>query len=557
MMHVHQSRTILAGMLVLAIGLAGCADANTPVDPAPETAGETGQSIPYDPPVVVTTSRVLNDSEMGKLIPPDSIDDNPISRWAKEKLGIIQNSMWVLVDEAALLHKTKLALTGDEPIPDVLYLNDAVLPQLLDDIAESGRFMDIEEAFETYASPRMKEAYSKNPDVWKTVTANGKKWGLPQISDGKVGDPILWIRQDWLDAAGLAPPTTIEELETALDAFTNEDPDGNGKQDTFGLALAGKNSLNGWLADASFLFGAYGDQPYQWNRMPDGSLAYGSVQPEVKQALARLRTWYDQGWLHRDFGTHDELTAANLFVEGQAGVVSGPGWMGGWPLGEVHEDENGFKPEYRPIPFPAGEDGKIGRRGSKVSYGSYIFRKDFPYIEALFRYWDEVYGALIEDPESDFMHGFGENYDYKIVDGKYVYDFKGATTTVANLLLIAPGSTPEGVLKESLEQRVYRGQIESPYEKKLAETSSKLFLEGKIVGDRQLAYAQKDQFLGVPTPAMRTKWPALQKLEKEAFLKIVYGKEEADAFDAFVRSWREHGGDEITREVNAWDVSVE
>ncbi|HZG76184.1 MAG TPA: ABC transporter substrate-binding protein [Paenibacillus sp.] len=554
-MEHRKRRTLLAGGLAITLALTGCLQGGGAADPGAE---EPPPTIPYDPPVVVTTSRVLNDTDPSKLIPPDTIDDNPITRWAKERFGIIQNSMWVLADEDALEHKLKLALTGDEPIPDVLYLNDEVLPQVLEDIADSGRFMSIEESFEAYASPRMKEAFAKNPDVWKTVTSGGKRWGLPQISDGKIGDPILWIRQDWLDALGLAPPKTIAELETILEAFTNGDPDGNGKKDTVGFALSGKDSLNAWLADASFVFGAYGDQPYQWNRMPDGRLAYGSVQPGMKKALAKLQSWYAQGWLHPNFGTHDELTAANLFVEGEAGVLSGPGWMGGWPLGEVGEDEHGKKPGYRPIPFPAGEDGKIGRRGSKLSYGSYVFRKDFPYMEAMFQYWDEVFATFVEDPESDFLHGFGENYDYKIENGKVIYDFKGATTTIAFYLLIAPGSVPPGMLDESLESRVYRGKVESPYEKRLAETTgSRLFLEGIVVGDKQLAYAQKDQFLGVPTETMRTKWPALKKLEKETFLKIVYGNESVDAFDAFVQSWRSSGGDDITREVNAWADTIE
>ncbi len=555
---VHgKRRTLLAGGVAVALALTGCLGGASRTSITPGVS-EPPSTIPYDPPVVVTTSRVLNDADPSKLVPPDTMDDNPITRWAKKRFGIIQNSMWVLSDEDALEHKLKLALLGDEPIPDILYLNDEVLPQLLDDVADSGRFMTIEDAFEAYATPRMKEAYAKNPDVWKTVTWKGKRWGLPQISDGKVGDPILWIRHDWLDALGLSPPSTIAELETILEAFTNGDPDGNGKKDTIGLALSGKGSLNAWLADASFVFGAYGDQPYQWNRTTDGNLAYGSIQPETKQALAKLQSWYGRGWIHPNFGTHDEWTAANLFVDGAAGVLSAPGWMGGWPLGEVQEDENGKKPIYKPFPFPAGEDGKIGRRGSKLSYGSYVFRKDFPYMEAIFQYWDEVFATFVEDPESDFLHGFGENYDYKIVDGKPVYDFKGATSTISLYLLVAPGSVPPGMLEESLASRVYRGKIDTPYEKRLAQTNgSRLFLEGLVVGDMQLDYAQKDQFVGVPTETMRTRWPALQKLEKETFLKIVYGNEPVDAFDTFVQSWKAFGGDDITREVNAWADTLE
>ncbi|RKN70597.1 extracellular solute-binding protein [Paenibacillus ginsengarvi] len=543
------NRTIVLSCMLLLALVFGAYAYMTKQAAAPSSGSDSEAGGPPQPPIVITTARVLSDSDLNKMKEPDTIDDNPITRWSKARLGIDPSNMWVLADEAALEKKLRLALTGDEELPDVLLLNNRVLPRMLEELAASGRFADIGESFERYASPRLKEAYALNPDVWKTVRANGKLWGLPQISDGKVGDPILWIRKDWLDRLGLAVPATLNELTAVLDAFTNRDPDGNGKKDTFGLALGGKNSLNGWIGDASFLFGAYGDQPYQWNRMPDGTLAYGSVQPAMQDALTVLAQWYRLGYLHPNFGTHDELTASSLFADGQAGIISAPGWMGGWPLSEVPDWMNKFKP----IPFPSGPDGKIGRRGSEISYGSYVFRKGFEHMDAVFRYFDEVYGALIEDPASDFVNGFAENYDYKRVNGEIVYDFPGKTDTISRQFLVALGSTPPGVIRESLEQRVYRGKVDTPYEKKLAASSSKLFLEGIIVGDLQLAYARKNEFVGAPGPKMRAKWPALQDLEKKAFLKIVYGNEPPDSFIAFVRDWYAYGGEEITREVNEWD----
>ena len=504
--------------------------------------------------VTITTARVLNDSDLARLKAPDTIDDNPISRWAEQRLGIKQVNMWVLADEASLENKVRLALSGDEALPDVLFLNNHVLPQLLEEIAASGRFMNVEEAFERYASPRLKEAYARNPDVWRTVQLDSKTWGLPQFSDGKIGDPILWIRQDWLDTLGLPVPTTLTELVEVMDAFTHQDPDQDGEDNTYGLALAGKNSLNGWMGDASFLFGAYGNQTSQWNRMSDGSLAYGSVQPEVGEALEQLSHWYQKGYLHPHFGTQDENAAAALFTDGHAGIISGPGWMGGWPLSDSVKSNSRITSVYKPIPFPTGPSGKLGRRGSEISYGSYIFRKDFKHIEAVFRYYDATYSYLIEDPESDFAIGFAEGYDYMMQNGEAIYDFPGVTSVVTQHFLVSPGNVPPGIIQgKSLEQRVYNGHVNTPYERRLAATSSRLFLEGQIVSDSQLQIAQRNEFLGIPSSTMRAKWPALQKMEKEAFLKIVYGTESPATFAAFVQNWRDAGGDEITREVNAWD----
>ncbi|MCD1257265.1 extracellular solute-binding protein [Paenibacillus athensensis] len=542
---------LLAALVVpLALAAAGCQSQPLQATPGISASPEASGVPPigkFDPPVVITTAKALRDNDQLKF--NDTIDNNPISRWARERLGIIQTNAWLLSDQnQALATRIKLALSGGEELPDVLFITDKDMPELLDELAESGKIMDIDDAFERYASARMKEAYARNADVWDTVAYKGKRWALPQISDDRVGSPILWIRQDWLDRLGLQPPNTLDELERVIHAFTYSDPDGNGEQDTIGLALAGQNTLNGWMGDASLVFGAYGDQPYQWNREPDGALAYGSIQPSVREGLAQLARWYREGYLDADFGTLDEQEAAQQFVDGKAGIISGPGWMGGWPLEQMAASGGVVKP----IPYPAGPRGAIGKIGSQLSYGAYVFRSGFAHMDAIFAYLDAVYGALIEDPASDFAAGYAEGYDYMKKDGEYVYDFPGASSTISNFFLITSGSAPPHVLQgESLESRVLRGKLDTPYERRLASTTSRLYLQGLVVGAGQTADSHSNAFAGPYTKTMKTKWASLKRLEKETMLKIVYGSAPLDAFDAFAAAWRAQGGDEITREVNA------
>jgi len=534
--------------LALLLAAAGCFGGNdAPSQGTPLRESAEGKGAECGQPVVVTTAKALRDYDILKY--GDTTENNPITRWARDKLCIVQTNKWMVQDNA-LGDRIRTALSNGEELPDVLFVTNHDLPGLLRDLTEAGQIREMGSVFEEYAPDRIKEAYRLNPDVWKTVTLNGTRWGLPQISDAILGDPILWIRQDWLDALGLQAPATIGELEKLMDAFVRRDPDGNGLDDTVGLAVAGQSTLNGYVGDVSFLFGAYGDQPHQWNRTAEGKLAYGSVQPSVKQALKRLAEWYEAGYLAEDFGTHDEQEAMTLMTSGVAGIVSGPGWMGGWPLGEAHLDGAVFKP----YPYPSGEDGKIGRIGTRPSYGSYLFRKDFGHFDRIFAYYDEVYGSLIEDPESDFAIGLAEGYDYLMVDGEPDYDFEGRTTTMGNFFLVAPGSTPPGVMKgESLERRVYDGAKDSYYEKKMAATASRTFLEGRIVAEQQTNISRPEQFVGPQTPTMHLRWRLLDKMEQQTFLRIVYGQAPLDDFDRFVKEWRENGGDQIVREVNEWD----
>lgn len=64
---------------------------------------------------------------------------------------------------------------------------------------------------------------------------------------------MFW-RKDWLDKLGLEVPKTLDDYEKVLTAFVEEDPDGNGKKDTAGLASV--------LSE--LMFGAYGTSLCNW-----------------------------------------------------------------------------------------------------------------------------------------------------------------------------------------------------------------------------------------------------------------------------------------------------
>ncbi|GIP38747.1 hypothetical protein J31TS4_20270 [Paenibacillus sp. J31TS4] len=51
-----------------------------------------------------------------------------------------------------------------------------------------------------------------------------------------------YIRKDWLDKLNLKIPETYDEMIEVMKQFTFNDPDGNGKNDTFGMSAAGGGS---------------------------------------------------------------------------------------------------------------------------------------------------------------------------------------------------------------------------------------------------------------------------------------------------------------------------
>lgn len=74
--------------------------------------------------------------------------------------------------------------------------------------------------------------YDQNSRRYTTV--NGISYGL--ASPGSIPrNEGLVIRKDWLDKLGLKVPETTEEFLEVMKAFTFNDPDGNGKKDTYGF----------------------------------------------------------------------------------------------------------------------------------------------------------------------------------------------------------------------------------------------------------------------------------------------------------------------------------
>ncbi|MFR6331699.1 MAG: extracellular solute-binding protein [Eisenbergiella sp.] len=106
--------------------------------------------------------------------------------------------------------------------------------QMIADMIESGKVKAIDEDIEKYMPDRLKEIYDKYPQTFYPVIKDGKTYGIactPFLTEGQV----MIIRQDWLDKLGLKAPTTLDEFEEVIRAFTEQDPDGNGKKDTYGL----------------------------------------------------------------------------------------------------------------------------------------------------------------------------------------------------------------------------------------------------------------------------------------------------------------------------------
>ncbi len=86
-------------------------------------------------------------------------------------------------------------------------------------------------------------------EVWKARSQiDGKFYYVPTSSYNSFTTFVAGVRKDWMDNVGVSEfPKTMEEYHDLLRKFTFEDPDKNGKNDTYGTSGIG-----------GYMYGAYG-----------------------------------------------------------------------------------------------------------------------------------------------------------------------------------------------------------------------------------------------------------------------------------------------------------
>lgn len=534
-----------SAILLMASFVAGCSGGESGTDNTQESVLKDGK---YDPPITITIAK-QQDENAGKYLNGESLNDNVLTRWGEQNLGIKIETTLLGGDASQYNTKLRLALTGSEKLPDVLPVYDTMLAN---DLIESGRVKEITEDIATYMPDRIKEIYKQYPSTFNPVVKDGKVYGMaitPNLTEGEV----MLIRQDWLDKLQLQAPTTIEEFEQVIAAFTNEDPDGNGKQDTYGFTFSGKDSYNtGWVSDPVMIFSAYtGKQlPRQWYN-ENGKLTYGSLAEGNKQALAKLRDWYSKGYLNKELATQGAWDALSDFTEGKAGIVIGRPWLYG-SVKDVEKNVQGAK--ISAFPTIQGVNGDMTYQNAQLNDGVFMFNKDFNNMEAFFLYYDKLYDAAFGT--GDFKYGYAKGYDYDIVNDEVTFD---------PLEFNTPLESVQGVGKMAFTKNTPNvdGPGKSFYDlANGAEPNTGVLIRSESMDQTskdgyRISYENRDvllpsDFNGPPTPTMQNVWEQLTTMEQETFTKIIYGNEPIEAFDTYVKQWHEKGGDKVTEEVNDW-----
>ncbi len=279
-------------------------------------------------------------------------------------------------------------------LPDIVELQTSdIVPYAL-----SGKLVPLEDYIE--ASPYYADMPKELIEAYRM--ADGHIYGFPQTdADGCV----TYVRQDWLDNLGLDAPKTYDEFVAVLDAFVNDDPDGNGVDDTIGMTLPFNT---GWefdyynrmiMQDAMFGF-----------QQKNGVWKDGFQEPEMAGALERFQDLYARGLIDSEFFSNKTSTARSKIYEGQAGMMEY--WMGTWAT-RFDESAKNTNPDAEVAAMPAIDNAFYVKRIVPV-HAITVAAEDPAFV------FDKVINTMLDKGAGQLLFTLGvEGIHYRVIGGKY------------------------------------------------------------------------------------------------------------------------------------------
>ncbi|GBG11482.1 hypothetical protein PAT3040_06303 [Paenibacillus agaridevorans] len=278
--------------ILLAVSLLAACSGNA-------TPGGSGSS---PPPAATEKPREVIDIEMVMnswgTLPPETGDF--VVNKLKEELDINLK----IVSETELMDKLNVRAAGNN-LPDLMMFSSA---NDYRDYASRGLLADLTPHLGKLA--QVKEFLGQGG--FDKTTVNGKVYGVAK-------EPTLrtfsyWIRQDWLNNLGLPMPTTLDEFNDVLVAFTKNDPDGNKKNDTYGMT-----GIFTGLHAFTPIMTTFGAAPtYQ---IRNGEIVNFYSDPQLKEVLAYVQKLADEKVLDPELATNSGKMPLDKAFQGMAGVV--------------------------------------------------------------------------------------------------------------------------------------------------------------------------------------------------------------------------------------------
>lgn len=541
----------LSGALLMSAVLTGCGSGGNNVTEATVEKGNENTAMESQKaetentaaePVEISAVRPIPDDL--KFDGDDTLDNNVWTRLYEEELNIKLTYDW-MTPVAQYEQKLNIAIASDD-LPDIFSVNGVQLKQLVED----ERIMDLTEVYDAYASDYTKEVLQQDGgNALLSAEFDGKLMAVPKMASGLGNSNVLWIRTDWLKKVGAKEPETMEDVIKIAQMFTEDDPDGNGQKDTYGLGL--NKDLWGMFASLEGFMNGYGAYPNQWISDESGKLVNGNIQPEMREALESVQTLYKNGYVDPEFGVKDGFKVSADVGEGKIGMFYGLFWNMGW-LSEAKTANPDM--EWKAYSVVGKEKGNVLVQVPFPIVTYYVVNKDCKNPE-----------AIMQMLNLELDKCFGENGQPEIynvdAEGKPIFEYPliYSEPPMKNMdaqKKVSAALETEDTTELNVEEKGYYDNIILYRNGETAAWSTEMMYgpEGSlaVIND----YAEKNmvkdnEYFGPSTDTMMNSEATLAQMQLQVFTNIILGGDISE-FDKFVEDWKTLGGNTVTEEVNAW-----
>ncbi|GGI46565.1 lipoprotein LipO [Paenibacillus marchantiophytorum] len=513
----------------------------------------------YDPPITITTVR--RTVQGAKYKPGDSADENNWTRLLKEH-GIIIKTLWSQ-DASEFVNKMNVSIATSD-IPELIPQINSTQANTL--IAADG-ILDMKPYLDKYLSPQAKQFLYSDPAMMSGLMKDGKQLLMPSgAAEIRQDAKSLYIRKDWLDKLKLPVPTTLEQFRQVSDAFTHQDPDGNGKDDTYGYGIAGKDNLILDWGGLGGFFEMYKVQPGPWydgtlffEKDPSGKAIWSGAKPAMRDALSTLQDMYKKGELAKDFGTVD--AGGKLYqdiIGSKVGMFDGRPWMPNWPLPDLKSKVP--TAEFIAVNFPSADGAPTKPYGYIPGNVYKAVSKNTKHPEAIVQminlYVEKLFGKTAEPAKynSIDVNDAGSQHwaapfileDLYVNSKNYTAISAAIKSKDASKLDALQKGYYDDILKYQADPKYIVGWSANQTYSGAENTIGKHYYE-----DLKESDITKNLWFSFPTSTMAAKAPTYKKMAEEAITKIIYGQLPITDWDKTVASWNKLGGDEILKEVQS------
>lgn len=400
-------------------------------------------------------------------------------------------------------------------------------------------------------------------EMWNEYAhVDGKMVTVPKIvEDGSMPYKTLMYRGDWLEKLGVTEenlPKTVDEFVDLMYRFTNEDPDGDGVADTYGMSATGVKALFG----AYGMFNGFVGGTSYW-MVDDGKIINPDIHEDSKKVVEILAKMYADGVIDPEFVTGKESISgsywaiSNGFVNARYGASAlasidhyrTPDILNdaGGPCAQEYYAVNGADAKFVYAPWPAGPEGEFGYSvGYAVSNGenavyNAALEQDTEKLATIFK----IMNAFATDDELYILASWGiegEHYT-KGEDGKML---RNPDMTNADFNAVG----------------IWGCRSLYGSDRAVSETGYNLAFYNDVTIANRLSWFDKPQYTSYIKDAVTTVLPSssdlkaeLNTLRDETYIAMIKGERSIDTWDEYVEEYLELGGQTLADEANEWYAS--